>query len=192
MLPSQQALSSLSPLLRTTFVILWVLESNTCIWGLMTLSWVVDDFYEASRGPFLFWEARLQGINLRQVNFCLYSLLQNYFQKLLITQDLFLPKVQSHSPRLSSRNPLKKQKALYPILEDGALVCTKDLSVWICRVIFILELSWPMFYTGLHPEIHFSPASFRDGWTWWLPMTSYRLWQNDRVLPWKKWSWEKD
>lgn len=31
MLPSQQALSSLSPLLRKTFVILWGLESNTCI-----------------------------------------------------------------------------------------------------------------------------------------------------------------
>lgn len=53
MSPSQQGLPSRSLWLRTNtpfLVTLWALESNTCIWGLITLSWVVDDFYEALQG----------------------------------------------------------------------------------------------------------------------------------------------
>lgn len=198
MLPSQQGLPSLSLWLRTNtpfLVILWALESNTCIWGLITLSWVVDDFYEALQGAnsscgwpdcresILDKSTSASPLLCRIIFKNCWSLKIYFFQKCRVILLGFLPEILFKKK--------KKKPTLYPILEDGTLVCTKDLSGLSLHSIFILELSHPMFYTGLHPEVHFFPAPFCPGWTWWLPVTSSRLWQNGQVFPWKKESWER-
>ena len=72
-------------------------------------------------------------------------LLQNYFQKLLITHDLFLPKVQSHFPRLSSRNRVYKKSPVSQSKRWSSTMYQRCslVSVWFwSSSVFILE-PWP-------------------------------------------------